>query len=255
MKSTAIRAAKEAGKIIAAHYRKDACISFKGSSKNLLTNIDIQAEKAAIETIKKSFPHHAILSEETGTQQSATSEYRWIIDPLDGTTNYAAGLPYFSVSIALAKKEKIVLGVVYEPVEGNLYLAEKGKGAFLNNRRIAVSSKRHLNDAILSFCLPYSIEKGVKALQQITSLFPNLRAVRNIGSAALSMCNIARGAYDLWFGVGARPWDAAAGSLIVEEAGGKVTDAEGKPWNLGAKAVIATNKKLHTKFLKLLNGK
>lgn len=251
MKQTAIKAAKEAGKVIIDNYGKIGEISFKGNKKSLLTKIDLKAEKVIIAIIKKKFPEHNIISEESGNLNKK-SEFAWHIDPIDGTTNYAAGIPFFCTSIALAKNNKIVLGVIYNPIMKEFFFAEKDKGAFLNDKKINVSNKKEINDIILGFSLPTNSKVAVKSLYKVAELFPYVRAVRNSGSAALNLCNVASGRYDLWFCKFTDSWDVAAGFLIVEEAGGKVTDLNGEPWDISKDNLIASNKKIHDKFLKLL---
>jgi myo-inositol-1(or 4)-monophosphatase len=251
MKSTAIKAAKLAGKVIMENYGKIGKITFKGNKKSLLTKVDIKAEKLIVDTIKKRFPHHNILGEESGITNKK-SDYTWIIDPIDGTTNYAAGIPCFCVSIALVKSNKVMLGIIYNPLSKELFFAEKGKGSFLNNKKIVVSNKKNIRDIILGFSLPSNSKVAIKSLQKVTKLFPDVRAVRNSGSAALNLCNVASGRYDAYFSMFINPWDAAAGFLIVEEAKGKVTDFKGEPWDINTEQIIASNKILHEKLLKLL---
>lgn len=251
MKQTAIKAAKLAGKVIMDKYGKIGKISFKGDKKNLLTKVDLEAEKVIIDIIKKKFPKHNIVSEEVGNLNKK-SKYSWFIDPLDGTTNYIAGIPFFCTSIAMTKNNKVFLGVIYEPLRKELFFAEKNKGAFLNNKKIKVSNRNKISDIILGFSLPPNSELAVKTLYKVAKLFPDVRAVRNSGSAALNLCNVACGRYDLYFSMFVNPWDAAASSLIIEEASGKVTDFKGKYWNIDTDDIIATNKKMHDKFLKLL---
>lgn len=251
MKQTIIKAAKLAGKVIMDNYGKIGEISFKGNKKSLLTKVDLKAEKVILDTIKKKFPRHNIISEESGIENKK-SKYTWIIDPIDGTTNFVQGIPFFCVSIAVARDNKVVLGVVYEPIRKELFFAGKNKGSFLNNRKIKVSDKNNINDAVLGFSLPSESKAAVKSLYKVAELFPQIRAVRNSGSAALNLCNVACGRYDLWFSMFINSWDAAAGFLIIEEAGGKVTDLKGRSWDVNKKQIIASNKKLYNKFLKLL---
>ncbi|MBL7054357.1 inositol monophosphatase [Candidatus Woesearchaeota archaeon] len=251
MKQTAIKAAKVAGKVMLDNYGNIGKISFKESKKSLLTQIDLKSEKAIIETIKKKFPGHNIISEESGTQNQ-NSEYSWIIDPIDGTTNYAQNIPNFCVSIALAKNKKVILGVVYEPLRKELFFAEKGKGAFLNKKKIKVSDKKNMDDAIFGFSIPSETQVSVNTLHRIAEIFPLVRGIRNSGSAALNLCSVACGRYDSYFSKFINSWDVAAGFLIVEEAGGQVTDLKNKLWDISKKQIAASNKKLHDKVLNLL---
>jgi len=254
MKQTAIKAAKLAGKVMIDNYGRIGKISFKNNKKSLLTKIDLKSEKIIIETIKKKFPEHNIISEESGIENKK-SEYSWIIDPIDGTTNYSQQITNFCVSIGLAKNNKLILGVVYAPLFRELFFAEKGKGAYLNNKKIKVSNKKSIGDSIIGFSLPSDSKMGVKGLYKVAKMFPYARGFRNSGSAAINLCNVASGRYDVYFSGFINSWDAAAGFLIVEEAGGKVTDLRGKPWNINKEQILATNKKLHNKFFKLLNKK
>jgi len=251
MKQTAIKAAKLAGKVIMKHYGNIGNISVKENKRSLLTKTDLAAEKVILNTIKTKFPDHNIISEES-PMQNKNSEYTWIIDPIDGTTNFIQGISGFCVSIAVAKNNEVVLGVVYNPTNKELFFAEKGKNAFLNNRKIRVSGKSKINEAMFGFSLPSSIKQAVKSFHQTAKLYPFVRGVRNSGSAAINLCNVACGRYDAYFPLSINSWDVAAGYLIVKEAGGRVTDINGKEWNIDKTHLLATNKKLHNKFLKLL---
>ncbi len=254
MKQTAIKAAKEAGKVIMKHYGKIGQVSFKKNKKDLLTAFDLKSEKTIIKIIKNKFPTHNIISEESGTENK-NSEYTWIIDPIDGTTNYAQQIPYFCVSIALAKNNKIILGVVYNPLNKELYFAEKGKGAFLNNKKIKVSDKKKLDEAVVVFALTSKKNIAIKSLQKAESIFPYVRAIRNPGTVELILCDIACGRMDIFVTESILPWDAAAGYLIVKEAGGKITGLNNTEWNIDKTNILASNKKLHNTFLRLYNKK
>jgi len=254
MKQTAIKAAKLAGKVIMDNYSNIGNISVKENKRSLLTKTDLEAEKTIISTINKKFPSHNIISEEAGIKNK-NSEYTWIIDPIDGTTNFIQKIPNFCISIAAAKNKKIILGVVYNPLTKELFAAEKNKGAFLNNKKIKVSDKSKISEAIFGFSLPSSAKHAAKSLHQTARLYSFVRGIRNTGSAAINLCNVACGRYDVYHPLSINSWDVAAGYLIVKEAGGKVTDLKGKEWDLDKGHLLATNKKLHNKFLKLLNKK
>lgn len=254
MKQTAIKAAKLAGKVMIDNYGKIGKVSFKGNKKHLLTEVDLKSEKIIISVIKKKFPKHNIIGEESGVENN-DSEHTWIIDPIDGTTNYSQGIPFFCVSIGLAKNDEVILGVIYDPLRNEMFFAEKGKGAFLNNKKIRASNKENVSDAILIFGTPSASKVSVRALHQTAQLFPYVRGIRNTGSAALNLCSVACGRLDIYVTKFINLWDVAAGYLIVKEAGGRVTDLKGKPWVINKKQILATNKKLHNKFLKLLNKK
>ena len=251
MKPTAIKAAKLAGKVIMRNYGKIGKISFKENRRSLLTTSDLKSEKIIIKTIKNKFPGHNIISEESGIENKK-SEYSWIIDPVDGTSNFSQGIPFFCASIALAKNNKVILGVVYDPLRNEMFLAERGKGAFLNNKKIKVSDKNNIDDAVINSGISSSSNVSVKSLHKTAELFSYVRGIRILGSAALNLCYIASGRLDAFFSQNIQSWDAAAGFLIIEQAGGKVTDFKGKQWNINKKQLVATNKKLHNKFLRLL---
>ena len=246
-----IKAAKEAGKIVLKHYGKAGKLKFK-APRNIVTKVDLLSEKTIINVIKKKFPKHNILTEESDFIDK-NSEYTWIIDPIDGTTNFVAQIPYFAVCIGLAKDNEVVMGVVYNPYTKELFHAEKGKGAYLNSKRIKVSKKTKLIDALLTFSLPNKIQLSKKTLGLISKNYGTCRSVRNIGSAALNVCYIAAGNYDLYFSLSLRAWDVAAAKIIVEEAGGKITNINNKKWEINDHTFVATNKILHNKFIKLLS--
>ena len=250
MKSLMLKAAKKAGKIILKHYGNYGKLKFK-NPRSLLTKVDLLADKTIKNTISKKYPKHNFLTEESGLTKKG-SEYTWIIDPIDGTTNFTSEIPYFAVSIALAKNNEVIMGVVYNPCTKETFFAEKGKGAFMNNKRIKVSNKNNLKDALLAFALPSNIRITKKTLLLLSKIFGSVRGMRNPGSAALNMCYIAAGKFDLFLSLSLSSWDAAAAFLIIEEAGGKVTNLDKKGWAINDKTCIATNKKLHDKFTKLL---
>lgn len=251
MKDTLLKAAKLAGKVMLKHYGKIRKITFKESKKSLLTKVDLKAEKVIIDTIKKKFPDHNIICEESGTKDN-NSPYTWIIDPVDGTTNYSQGIPDFCTSIGLQKDDKIVMGAVYAPIRRELFFAEIGKGAYLNNKKINVSKKDKVIDSILGFSLPSLSSVAVNSLHIAADIFPKVRAIRNTGSAAINLCNVACARYDYYFSQSIHPWDAAAGAIILKEAGGKVTGMKGEEWKVGSIGISASNKILHPKFARIL---
>ncbi|MDR4503917.1 MAG: inositol monophosphatase [Candidatus Scalindua sp.] len=253
MKRTAIRAAKEAGKIILAYYSKSVTAHKKGDTYNLVTAADIAADKAIIRIIKERFPTHSLLTEESG-EETNRSDYCWIIDPLDGTNNFYHRFPMFCVSIALYKKGRPLIGVVYDPVKKELFYAEKKGGAYLNNKRIEVSNANKLDKSLLS--LGFYYERGTlmrKSLDQMKRFFyENVHGIRRTGSAALDLCYTACGRFDGYWELKLNPWDYAAGSLIVMEAGGKITDIQGKTYDIMMKNIVASNGKIHKNMLKIL---
>lgn len=263
-KKTAIEAALKAGEILNKHKGKVKNIGYK-NEVNLVTEVDKISEEAILRIIKKNFPDHAILTEESAEfipnvhpkGKKSKSIYKWIIDPLDGTTNYAHGLPIYCVSSALEENGKIILGVVYNPNLDELFVAEKGKGAFLSSckirRRISVSQTTQLSKSLLATGFPYDIRTSeINNLDHFANFYKKAQAVRRGGSAALDLCYLAMGRFDGFWELKLSPWDTAAGSLLVEEAGGKVTDFLGGPFNIYLKEILASNGKIHKQMIEVL---
>jgi len=250
-KLLAIQAARKAGNVLKKRLGRKRTVRFKGAV-NLVTEMDILSEKIIVGEIEKRFPDHAILAEERPATEKA-SRFLWIIDPLDGTTNYAHGFPIFSVSIALAKDEEVVLGVVYDPTRDELFAAEKGKGARLNGRRIRVSSESNLSRSLLATGFPYDLrESKINNFDHFHNFAVRAQAVRRAGSAALDLCYVAAGRFDGFWEMKLGPWDIAAGSLMVAEGGGKVTNFLGRSLNLSGKHVLASNGKIHAAMLRIV---
>jgi myo-inositol-1(or 4)-monophosphatase len=242
---------KIAGEIIREGFGKQFQIEFKTNEKNLVTEIDKKSEKEILNFISKKYPSHAILTEETGEIRK-DSEYLWVIDPLDGTTNFAHGLPIFSVSIGVIKRNEIVAGVVYDVMQNIFYSAEKGSGAFANNKRIKVNNNDKLGLGVLVTGFPYDVaDNPDKAFERFESLTKKARAVRRLGSAAIDFCYVARGVFDGFWEVSLHPWDICAGKHILEEAGGIVTDFDGNEIDIFSKRILASNQKIHQQ---LING-
>ncbi len=250
MKSLMLKAAREAGKIVMRHYGNAGKLGFK-NPRSIVTKVDLLSERKIMDIISKKYPNHSFLTEESG-QIKKDSEYLWIVDPIDGTTNFVSSLGNFAVCIALAKNNEVLIGAVYDPCLDNMYFAEKGKGAFLNNKKIKVSNKNNLSESILAFNLPSNVEISRKTLSLLGKIYGNFRGIRNFGAAALNMCYLAEGKFDVYFTKIIKAWDVAAAKLVVEEAGGKVTDIKNKKWKLNDKTMAASNKILHDKFIKLL---
>jgi len=247
----AILAARRAGLLLRLKLGQKRQIKYKGAV-NLVTEMDLLAEKIIVSEIRKRHPDHSLLAEEK-TDLRGDSPYRWVIDPLDGTTNYAHGFPVFSVSIALGKEGKVILGVVYDPMRDELFVAKKGKGARLNGRRIHVSPTPKLSGCLLATGFPYDIrESAADNFDHFRNFALRAHAVRRAGSAALDLCYVAAGRFDGFWEMKLGPWDMAAGSLIVREAGGKVTDFLGNPVDLDGKHVLASNGKIHREMMKVL---
>jgi myo-inositol-1(or 4)-monophosphatase len=247
----AVRAVKESGRIQKEWLGKDKKVELKGEI-NLVTEVDTKCEGRIVEIIKKTFPEHNILTEETPMPESS-SPYRWIIDPLDGTTNYAHGYPCFCTSVALELEGKVVLGAIYDPLLDELFTAQEGQGAFLNGERIAVSATERLTEALLCTGFPYDLrESPVNNLDHFKNFIMEARAIRRDGSAALDLCYVAAGRFDGFWELKLNPWDVAAGKLIVEEAGGVVTDFKGGPLDIYGQETLASNGRIHEEMIGVL---
>lgn len=247
-KEVAEKAAREAGKIIRKNFKKNIKIEKKKDS-TLASKVDRKAENKIREIINSEFPDHSLLGEEFGEEDKG-SAYKWIIDPLDGTTNFLIQNPFFNTSIALAKNKEVILGVVYDPLHEEFFHAEKGKGAFLNREKINVSVTDKVEDSIITYCHG----KTNQSKREVVPIYREMKLgavdMRQIGAGALELCFVASGRVEAFIDNGVYPWDEAAGSLIVKEAGGKVTDFSGEEWNPEKKTVMASNGKIHQEVLK-----
>jgi len=249
--SVAIQAARKAGETLKKRLGRKRTIGFKGVV-NIVTDMDILSEKIIVDEIENYFPDHAFLAEERPATEK-NSPFLWIIDPLDGTTNYAHGFPVFSVSIALAKDREVVLGVVYDPTRDELFTAERGKGARLNGRKIRVSSEPDLSRSLLATGFPYDLrESRINNFDHFHNFAIRAQAVRRAGSAALDLCYVAAALFDGFWEMKLGTWDIAAGSLMVSEAGGEITDFLGKPPDLRGRHVLASNGKIHRAMLRIV---
>lgn len=255
LKDVLMEATLEAGKIIQYYFQGTFTVDNKGSINNLVTEVDKHSEKKIIEVIKSHYPEHSIISEEVG-ELIQESDYQWIIDPIDGTVNFAHGIPICCVSIGLKYKEDLLLGTVYNPMMNELFFAEKGKGAMLNEQPISVSKKVDFKKACLVTGFPYkwpkSYEHPIKVFERfIMEGLP----VRRLGSAAIDLCWVACGRFDGFWEYNLNSWDVAAGYLIVQEAGGKITNFEGQPYSVFDKETLATNGHIHEEMLGLIRKK
>jgi myo-inositol-1(or 4)-monophosphatase len=249
----AIDAALKGGEVLLSRLGSSNNIRFKGLI-NMVTETDILSERAIVDAIRGSYPDHQIMAEE-GVAEEGRSDYKWIIDPLDGTTNYAHGYPVFSVSIALEVRGEVVAGVVYNPMLKELFRAEKGKGAYLGDKRIKVSSTAKLIDSLLSTGFPYTrMTGGPSNLDYFNKAIMGCQEIRRDGSAALDLCYVAAGRFDGFWELLLNPWDVAAGMLIVSEAGGMVTDLKGGPYSIYSDEILATNGLIHEELMKVLTG-
>lgn len=250
-KKYAIKTALKAGSFIRSQLGKSRIVGYKGEI-NLVTNVDRKAERLIVGTLKKHFPRYHVLAEEEGGDMGI-SGYKWIIDPLDGTTNYAHGFPFFCVSIALEREGEVILGVVYDPMREELFCAEKDGGAFLNKRRIHVSRTRRLKDSLLATGFAYGFKKARRSnIENFLQFLLYSRAVRRAGSAALDLCYVACGRFDGFWELDLYPWDTAAASLIVAEAGGSVSRLDATVYSHYAKEILASNGKIHSKMTETL---
>ncbi len=255
LKETLINAT-EAGAAVLSHYfnHKNLKISNKEGINNLVTEADHAAEKAIMETIRETFPDHFILSEEAG-EMSTASEYKWIIDPIDGTVNYAHGIPICCVSIGLEFQGKMIMGAVFNPLIKEFYLTEKGKGAFLNGQQIQVSDKVKVIDSCLVTGFPYTyLDMPNGPLEVFTRFIRKGVPVRRLGSAAMDLCWVAAGRFDGFYEHKLQAWDSAAGFLMVEEAGGKVTDFSGTYYSPYQERILATNGLIHEEMISWIKG-
>ncbi len=253
----AIQTARDAGSVLIDRLGR-AKVSKKGDI-DLVTEADLAAEKLIIDRIKSHYPRHAILAEESGASDgievvSGETDWKWIIDPLDGTTNYAHGYPCFCVSIAVERAGAIEIGVVYDPTRDELFAAERGNGATLNDRPMRVSTVDDLNRAMLCTGFPYNVRERPNFERDFVNFTMTAQAVRRDGSAALDLAYLACGRFDGFWEDGLNAWDIAAGMLLVEEAGGRVTDYRGAPLDIYTAKVLATNGRVHDAMLRVLNS-
>lgn len=249
--SKAREAALQAGAVLRDNIHGAREISYKGEI-NLVTEMDRRSERTVVAALQAAFPDHGILAEE-GTVIENSSGFRWIIDPLDGTTNYAHGYPNFAVSIGLERAGEVILGVVYDPMRDELFAAEKGRGASLNGRAIRVSKADALIRSLLATGFPYDRATSEKNnLNYFRALLMASQEVRRSGSAAIDLCSVAAGRLDGYWELKLHPWDVAAGSLIVREAGGLVSDFSGTRFSIHDKEILASNGIIHEQMIEII---
>jgi myo-inositol-1(or 4)-monophosphatase len=239
----AIEIAQEAGKILREEFDRPAHITYKGDV-DLVTQADKRSEQAIVERLTKYFPDHSVAAEE-GTGHERASEFRWHVDPLDGTTNFAHGYPCFCVSIALAHKDTVLAGVIYNPIYNELYAAARGEGATLNGKKISISKVETLATSLLCTGFPVHKRLANPNIHYYWDFTLCSHGVRRDGSAALDLACVAAGRFDGFWEFGLQKWDTAAGMLLVEEAGGKVSDFTGQRYALGGPVILATNGHIH----------
>ena len=250
--SIAIEAARQAGKVLLDRFHTLKEVKSKGRG-NIVTDVDMQAERVALDVLTQEYPDFGILSEESDPVVTGSS-YTWIIDPLDGTRNYASGVPHFSVVVALAEEGRPILGVTYDPVREEMFTAEAGKGAYLNGAPISVSANLEILQCLLGFDIGYVDEAATRALDMVRALWPGMQAIRIMGSGALGLAYAACGRIDIYFHHRLYPWDIASGLVLVTEAGGTVTDRGGAPATLESPSIIASSPHLVERFLRATDG-
>ena len=245
-------AARRGGKILRDRLATTKEISFKGR-KDIVTDVDLAAERAVLDILREEYPDFGVLAEESEPITSG-SPYTWVVDPLDGTRNYASGIGHFCTVVALSYGNDPVLGITYDPLREELYSAELGMGAFLNGERLSVSENWELSQSLLCFDMGYVDEKAGQAIDLVRSLWPGMLSIRLMGSAALGVAYAAAGRVDLYFHHSLSPWDIAAGMVLVREAGGIIVDKRGHPANLRTSSVIASSSQLVSRFLDATEG-
>ncbi|WP_309119019.1 inositol monophosphatase family protein [Paenibacillus sp.] len=261
--AVAVNMASKAGEYMKSKLGQSLNVQVKTSMHDLVTEVDKGTEILIRKIIRTYFPTHAILGEEgvePGAEASRLAleamkdeEYVWIVDPIDGTTNFVHGLPFFSVSIALAHRGEVIVGVVYDPSRDELFVAEKGKGAYVHGKRMSVSPEERLEDSLVATGFPTDRERVLPlALKQIEAVAPKVRNIRSAGSAALHLAYVAAGRLSGFWEANLNAWDIAAGMLLVHEAGGRVTDMRGEPYGLHVRDVAATNGRIHEELIEIL---
>ena len=248
----AVTAAHRAGGVLVERFHGPKAITYKGPH-NPVTDADLMAEKACLEVLRDEFPGSGILSEESAPV-AGDSGYTWVVDPLDGTRNYAAGIPHFAVVVALARGDQVLLGVTYDPLLDETFTAEAGGPALLNGDPISVSAKDDISDCVLAFDMGYASQRALQALHMVTSMWPRFQSLRLLGSAALGLAYAACGRVDLYFHHHLSPWDIASGLPLVAAAGGRTVTRCGSPAGLRSDSVAASSPSLVDAFLAATEG-
>lgn len=250
--NVAWEAANAAGTLIRDHWQKPKQIDFKGAI-DLVTSTDRDAERRIVEILQRHFPEHSILAEEETNQTGTEQSFRWIIDPLDGTTNFAHGYPQFAVSIALEHHDETIVGLIYDPIRRECFRAARGSGATLNGDSIRVSTTQQLEKSLLATGFPYDRwEKAEFYLSYFKAFMTRTQGIRRAGAAALDLCYVACGRLDGFWEFNLKPWDVAAGTLIVKEAGGRLSDFAGYEFSLTGNQTLASNSAIHAEMLRVL---
>ncbi len=248
----ALEAARAAGAIIRDRFHSEKEVHFKGRS-DIVTDVDLAAEKSILELLTGEFPDFSILAEES-KPVDGDSPYKWVVDPLDGTRNYAHGIPHFCTIIALAKDDHIIAGVTYDPVREEMFTAEEGQGAYLNGTKIKASETTELSRSLLGCDLGYVDEKAGLALDMVRSLWPGMYSIRFMGSSGLGVAYAAAGRVDLYFHHSLSPWDIAGGLVLAQESGARVVDRQGHDATLFSPSIIVSSPVLIEDFLKTTDG-
>jgi myo-inositol-1(or 4)-monophosphatase len=250
-KDIAIQAVLQAGDVLKENLNKIKTVTQKSDRRDLVTNVDLEVEKILLSAVQKDFPTHSILSEEAG-EIFGESEYEWVIDPIDGTINYTHAHPPFRIGCCLLREGQPILTVMYGPTRDQLFVAVKGKGATLNQHPIHVSQNQDLQNSIFMTHLSSKRFARLRTIASLERVYTHTSHVRMFGSGLASMSYIAEGRYDVFYNVETKPWDILPGKLLIEEAGGKVTEISGQEINLKSTSVLATNGLVHNQMLELL---
>jgi myo-inositol-1(or 4)-monophosphatase len=249
--TTGVEIAREAGALLAELFTRPQEITYKRPS-DLVTEADRRSEALIVERLRSHFPTHSIVGEEGGGQQT-DSDYCWYVDPLDGTTNFAHGFPVFCVTLGLAYRGEVVAGVVYDPTRQELFTAERGSGAYLNNQRLRVSKTAELSQCLVATGFPPFATNHDLNMEFYFRFTQLSHGIRRAGSAALDLCSVAAGRFDGFWELKLNPWDKAAGSLLVTEAGGLVSDIAGRPFNVLGDDIFASNGFVHEEMLQVFS--
>ncbi len=248
----AVALAKDCGKIMSKSFRKSHFVKYKGIV-DIVTEVDIASQSYAVNAVKKAFPDHSILAEEDGLNIHKGSKFKWIIDPLDGTTNYAHGIPIFCFSAALEVNSEIVLGCAYNPISKELFFATEGGGAYFNGKRVHVSKTTIFERSLLATGFPYDKKSNPdNNFNHFRDISINIRGIRRLGSAVLDLCYTASGFLDGYWELNLNPWDMASGSLMIKEAGGEVTDFCKMPLDIYNRRILASNGLIHDELSRIL---